>query len=187
MEERFDSIETIRKGIRQNTQIYPFQLILVLSCIGTAFGLIVLGSYMTLKSLDIEVETFNWIPVASFSWSIFISSFGIQPLTLMILVEIMPEKIKDASVSFCMTLLWLFGKDFSLSIFFIGDLLIKHLIIQNLAFINIKFLPSFIEILGFHWTMYMFSLVCIFGVLFTISVIPETKGKSHEEIMKSLQ
>lgn len=190
---------TVRGSIRTKGLVLPkvfqpksseffflhFQFILVVATIGTAFGLIALGLYMTLKSLKIEVDTFNFIPVVAFSWSMFITSLGIQSLTLMVcgfvvlckfhfthrilfanyqvLVEIMPEKIKDACVSFCMTLLWFF------------------------AFVNIKYLPSFIDVLGFHWTMFIFAGICLFGALFTILFIPETKGKSHDEIMKSLQ
>lgn len=121
-----------------------------------------MGSYSLLKSKDVDVEAFNWIPVTAFSWSIFVTSLGIQPITIMVMVEIMPEKIKDASVSFCMTLLWTF------------------------AFLNIKYLPSLIEALGFHGNMFLFAAVCLFGTVFIILFVPETRSKSHEEIMRSL-
>lgn len=86
------------------------KLILTGSCVGVAFGLIVYGTYGTLQSSGVDVEsTFSWVPLAAFSFAIFISSLGIQPITLMLLVEIMPESIKDLSVSFCLILLWLFG------------------------------------------------------------------------------
>lgn len=128
----------------------------------------------------------NWIPVASFSWSIFVTTLGILPLAQIVIAEIMPEKVRDACISFCITILWIFGKNYS-SHSSIGDLFIKHFSIEILAFINVKYLPSFINILGFHSTMFMFGAVSVFGALFIIFIVPETKRKSRMEILESLQ
>lgn len=54
-------------------------------------------------------------------------------------------------------------------------------------FINMKYLPLLIDTIGFHGAMYMFAGVCLIGVTILNSIMPETKGKSHEEIMKSLE
>lgn len=75
----------------------------------------------------------------------------------------MPERIKDGCVSFCMSLLWTF------------------------SFIIIKYLPMLMELLGFHGSMYLFAGICIAGAAFIVTVMPETKCKTHEEIMKSLE
>lgn len=75
----------------------------------------------------------------------------------------MPERIKDGCVSFCMSLLWTF------------------------SFIIIKYLPMLMELLGFHGSMYLFAGICIAGAAFVVTVMPETKCKTHEEIMKSLE
>lgn len=134
-----------------------------MSNVGTALGLIVLGIYMMLKSWGLHVELFNWIPLVSFSWTTFISLLGVQSLTITVIAEIMPEKIKEFGVTLCMMLLWL------------------------LLFFNFKFQPTLIEWIGFHWSIFIFASVCIFGASFTLAYIPETKGKSHAEIMKSLE
>ena len=128
-----------------------------------ALGLIVLGVYMMLKSWNIDVTTFNWIPLVSFSFVVFVSQLGVLSLPFIVMAEIMPEKIKDACVSFCMSLLWTF------------------------SFITIKYLPALTETLGFHGSMFLFAFVCICGATFVIAFMPETKCKSHEEIMKSLE
>lgn len=85
-----------------------FQFLLAFSNIGTALGLIVMGVYMMLRSWGVNVETYNWIPVAALSFVIFVASLGILTLPFTVMAEIMPEKIKDASLSFCMSLLWFF-------------------------------------------------------------------------------
>lgn len=73
------------------------------------------------------------------------------------------DKLKDFGVSFCMTIL------------------------GSLSFIIIKWLPFLTETLGFGGTYYFFSGVCVLSVIFNIFCMPETKEKSYDEIMKSLQ
>lgn len=118
---------------------------------------------MMFKSWEFDVDELNWIPLVSLSWTTFISSIGITALTLTIVSEIMPERIKDACVSFCVILLF------------------------SLSFINLKFLPFLTDTLGFYGSMYLFAGICISLTIFIMLFMPETKGRSHAEIMKSLQ
>lgn len=116
-----------------------------------------------LRSRQYDVDSFNWLPVASFSFVMFIGSCGILSLPFMLIAEILPEKIKDIGMSFCMTLNWF------------------------LAFISIKCLPLIIETLEFHGSMFLFAGVCILSSIYIIIGIPETKGKNYEQIMDSLR
>lgn len=119
---------------------------------------------MMLKSWHhINVEIVNWIPLVSFSWVLFITSLGIQSVVFTVVTEIMPEKIKDAGVTLCTMLLWIF------------------------AFLNIKFLPHLTDAISFHGAMFLYAAICFIGAVFVLIVLPETKGLSHNEIMKSLQ
>lgn len=74
----------------------------------------------------------------------------------------MPDKLKDFGTSFCMTLLWIS------------------------QFIMLKFLPLLTDTLGFHGSMFLFAGVCVACTVFIILFMPETKGRSYEQIMKSL-
>lgn len=139
-----------------------FQFLYVVSSFGTAFGLITLGIYMMLKTWQFPVERFDWIPIASFSFVIFIANWAILTLPFLVISEIMPKQLKEFGISFCMTLLWSF------------------------AFIMIKCLPILNESLGFHGSMFAFAGVCVASALFIMLRMPETKGKSHDEIMNSL-
>lgn len=116
-----------------------------------------------LKSWGVDLQAFNWIPIAAFSFIICVGSLGVLSLPLVVISEIMPEKIKDAAVSFCMSLLWIF------------------------AFTAVKYLPFLTELLGFHGSMFLFAGICVLAAAFIILFVPETKGKSHEEIMNSLR
>lgn len=109
------------------------------------------------------MQAYNWIPLVSFSFVLFIGSIAVLTLPFCYIAEIMPGKLKEFGVSFCMTLLWLF------------------------AGILLKYLPLLADTLGFHGLMFAFAGVCIFGAVFVGFQMPETKGKSYEEIMNSLQ
>lgn len=134
----------------------------MVSTIGTALGLITLGTYMMLKSWHYDVDAFSWIPVASFSFVIFIASWAVLTLPFLVISEVMPENVKDFGVSFCMSLLWI------------------------CAFLMVKLLPLLTESLGFHGSQFLFAGFCLLSALFIVLFMPETKGKSYEQIMKSL-
>lgn len=56
-------------------------------------GLLCLGTYTLLKSLEFDMSGFNWLPVASFSFVIFVANWGVLTLPFLVIAEIMPEKV----------------------------------------------------------------------------------------------
>lgn len=116
-----------------------------------------------LKSMGYEVGAFNWIPVASFSFVIFIANWGILTLPCLIIAEIMPEHVKAFGVSFCFSLIWF------------------------ISFVVTKCLPFLLAYFGFHGTMFLFAANCLLSSVIIILFLPETKGKSYEQIMDMLQ
>lgn len=60
---------------------------------GTSVGLAILGSYIYLDKIGVDVTDFKWIPLVSFSFVIFIASWGVLTLPFLVLSEIMPEKV----------------------------------------------------------------------------------------------
>lgn len=142
--------------------LLSFQFLFVVSTIGCAIGEIILGVYMMLKSWEYNIEAFNWIPLVSFSFVLFIASWAIVTLPPLIISEVMPEKLKDLGTSVSNTVLW------------------------SCQFLMLKFLPILMELLGFHNAMFMFASICLFGALFIILQVPETKNRSYDEIMNAL-
>lgn len=133
-----------------------------MSTIGTAIGLISLGTYTMLKTWGYQVESFNWIPVASFSFVIFLASCAILTLPFLVISEILPEDLKDFGASFCMIQLWIF------------------------AFLITKYLPYMTAAIDFHGTMFLFASACLSSAVYILLFMPETKGKSYEQIMNLL-
>jgi MFS family permease len=64
----------------------------VITCLGTIFGLLTFGLHGMLSTF-IDTSQFNWIPIVSMSFVIFIASVGLMPLTFTILSEILPLKV----------------------------------------------------------------------------------------------
>ncbi|XP_055302948.1 facilitated trehalose transporter Tret1-like [Sitodiplosis mosellana] len=139
------------------------KFLFIVSSVGIALGLITLGVYMMLKSSGVSVESVNFIPIVSFSFVIFIANWAVLNLPFLVISELMPENLKDFGQSFCMVVLWV------------------------CSFITIKYLPLLTESLGMHGTMFLFSGACLSAATFIIIFMPETKGKSYEEIMAVLR
>lgn len=139
------------------------QLLFAISSIGAAIGFKVLGTFVLFKENDVNVEDLQWIPLVSFSFAIFASSLAILNLPYVIITEIMPEHIKDFAVSLSFCVLWI------------------------ALFIVVKIIPGLTELIGFPVTMFIFGTICLLIDIFIVFCVPETNGKSHDEIMNSLR
>lgn len=135
------------------------KLLMSLSAIGTAVGLICMGLYDMNKE---HLTEYGWIPIVSFSTIILMSSTGMLPLTFVILAEIMPKKIKSLVTLLALELMWGF------------------------AFILISFYPTLTETFGTYNCMFMFASCCGLGAVFYMTVLPETRGKTYEEVLQAL-
>lgn len=68
------------------------KLLFTLTCFGTMGGLLAFGTHGYLK-VYYDLTDFNWVPIASLSFVIFIASVGLLPLTFVMLSEILPQKV----------------------------------------------------------------------------------------------
>lgn len=126
-------------------------------------GYIIFGLYMMFKSWDYDVEAFTWIPLVILSFVILIQSFAISTLALSVIAELLPEHLREFGVSFC------------------------NAILGTSSFIVLKSFLLLLELLGVHGIMFMFAGILIPCTLFIIVYVPETKGKSYNEIMTLLK
>lgn len=141
---------------------HHFQLLISVSAFGTSFGLLCLGTYIYLKTLGVNVEQFSWVPISSFSFGIFVGSWGVLTLPFLVMSELIPEKIRSFGISLSMCLLSVF------------------------AFLLVKYFPLISGVLGMHGSFFLFAVCSLVGGLFVLFCMPETKGKSFEEIMRTL-
>lgn len=129
--------------------------------VGNIIGLLSMGLYSYLKTTS-DVSSFKFIPVMSLSLVIFCASSGRLPLTYIMMAEIMPQSIRSFGVSVSTTFNWI------------------------LAFGLLRYFSTLVALLQFYTCMFIFCGFALFGMFFVMFYVPETKGKSFEEIENSL-
>lgn len=134
-----------------------------MSTAGTTFGLTILGTYLTFKSLHYDVTAFSWVSFLSLSFVVFIQSIAVSTLSFTVAAELLPENLRELGASICNTVLATF------------------------SFVVLKCMLAASELVGLHGLMFSFAGICIPYTIFIITYMPETKGKSYEEIMNLLK
>lgn len=71
------------------------KVLLTISSSGAAIGLCVMGIYCYLSKHNVDVSQYNWIPVITLSFVIYISSIGIIPVPYIIISEVLPRRVWD--------------------------------------------------------------------------------------------
>lgn len=133
------------------------ELIMCLSLFG-------LGTFFYLKensSIDPAiVESLGWLPLVSLI--LFIAAFGIGagPVPWLMAGELLPDKVKGPGVSIATFTNW------------------------GLAFVVTKTFVNIQDVLTSAGAFWMFGICCFIGSLFGLFVLPETKGKTQEEIQE---
>lgn len=83
--------------------------LLSVSSFGVSFGLAVLSLYTFSTSRGVDLSSFSWIPLAAFSFVIFISNLGVLTLPFLYVSEVVPTKIKGFTMILCLVLLYIFA------------------------------------------------------------------------------
>ncbi|KAI4470903.1 facilitated trehalose transporter tret1-1-like protein [Holotrichia oblita] len=127
---------------------------------------ILLGIYFSLKEKnlvdDSTLKNLGFLPVLALCIFIITFSLGVGPIPWLISSELFPIEIKAVASSAAATFNWL------------------------LAFLVTKFYLDLKERIGGDVIFYIFSCISILGTMFVLIIVPETKGKSMEEIQRIL-
>lgn len=121
-------------------------------------GLIGIGTYFTLKDASVDVHSIDWLPVASLCIFVIAFSMGMGPISYVLLGEIFLQEAKAYVAPI--------GQVMNFMLTFV---------------IGLTF-PMLTDTIGTGPTFFIFSAFCIIALIFTICVIPETKGKTLSEI-----
>lgn len=140
------------------------KLLMVVSFAGTAICHAILASYVYISDeTTIDVKSLNWIPVVAFSAMIFIAACGAMPVPYVLLGEILPDKIRNLGVTSVSCISWAF------------------------TFILVKIFPILLVSIHLWGCIYVFSFCCVIAVAYILFAVPETKGKSLDEILLILR
>ncbi|XP_063925452.1 facilitated trehalose transporter Tret1 isoform X1 [Zophobas morio] len=142
------------------------KILLIISDLVMALSGIVLAIYFTLKDRELiskeEVNNIAFLPILAVCIFIIVFSLGFGPIPWMISAELLPPEIKSNASSLAATFNWL------------------------LAFIVTKFYGDLTKAISTDVTFYIFSVISLIGTVFIIFVVPETKGKTLDEIQREL-
>lgn len=134
------------------------KMLLYISSTSMVITLVALGSYCYLKVNGVDVSAFGWLPLACLVIYVLGFSIGFGPIPWLMLGEILPSKIRSTAAALATGLNW------------------------TCAFIVTKTFHNISEAIHMHGTLWLFSVICFGGLFFVIFFVPETRGKSLEEI-----
>lgn len=139
------------------------KMLLYMSSVSMIVTLVTLGAYYYIKdAMLVDVSAFGWIPLASLVIYVLGFSIGFGPIPWLMLGEILPSRIRGTAASLCTAFNW------------------------TCTFIVTKTFHNIIEAINMYGTVWLFSVICFIGLFFVIFFVPETRGKSLEEIEKKL-
>ncbi|KAK9727493.1 Sugar transporter [Popillia japonica] len=138
--------------------------LLVISSTGCAAALFAEGTYFYLQNkIEADVSGIGWLPTVSLAIFVFMLNLGIITLPYVLAGELFPANIKgiaSAAISLYSAIL---------------------------AFLVSKFFKPVSITWGEHTVFWIFGAVCVLGVIFSLTMLPETKGKSFAEIQAILK
>ena len=134
--------------------------LLILGLIAMTLGLVGLSVAFYLGS---QVEFLRWIALGSMVLYIAGFAIGLGPMMWLMLSEIYPLEIRGLGSSVAASMCWSFN------------------MIVALTFL------AFIKFLGPSGTFLLYTIMCIFGLIFVGICVPETKGVHLEQIEKNLR
>ncbi|KAF2884951.1 hypothetical protein ILUMI_21228 [Ignelater luminosus] len=138
--------------------------LLVISLIGVGFSLLIEGSYFyLLDECNIDLNNFKWVPLVALIGYVIFFSLGMEPVLAAILSEIFPINVKPFALCLVEICCCLSATGAS------------------------KFFQITKDSFGLYVPFFSFSVVAVLALIFIILFVPETKGKTLEEIQDELK
>ncbi|TGZ47760.1 trehalose transporter 1-like protein [Temnothorax longispinosus] len=137
--------------------------LLVISGTMMTLCLSVLGYYFKLKDEGSDVSSFGWLPLTSLALFNVVFSIGYGSVPFTVISEIFPPETKGVASSLSIVVHWC------------------------LVFAVTKLFPTMEDRMGQAATFWTFSCFTAVSVFFAYFVVPETKGKTLQEIQSKLK
>ncbi|XP_012255569.2 facilitated trehalose transporter Tret1-like [Athalia rosae] len=165
-------VSTIIVGVIQVTAVFFSTLVvdrlgrkilLIASSVSMAIGTFTLGIYFCLKErMHLDVSAITWLPLVATCLFLLMFNFGFGPLPWMMMGELFSPQIKGVAASSACLFNWV------------------------MAFLVTRFYSDLTLSFGVDVTFWIFSVICALACVFVVFVVPETKGKSLEQIQIEL-
>ncbi|KAF5308536.1 hypothetical protein FQR65_LT06201 [Abscondita terminalis] len=129
----------------------------------TGISVFLLAFYFTVKNAGIDVYDFNWVPVLAVMLYAITYKYGLGLIPIVLTAEIFPSNVKAHGITYA-NFIYIFASTVSIYLY---------------AILDSQF--------GTDVPFYFFGVCCMLTCLFSIFYVPETKGKSLEEIQRILK
>lgn len=139
---------------------YGRRVLLLISASGTGIALVILGFYYMFLG---GVDFFKFMPLLCLSVYVFMAPIGIVTLPYVILLELIPPKIRSVTATISLAGSWF------------------------LSFMLVYFFFDIITGLGLSGTFLLFGVICLIEVPFVYFLIPETRNLTFEDIRLKLK
>jgi len=123
----------------------------------------ILGYYFMLKDSGSNLSAIGWLPLTSLALFNIVFSIGYGSVPFTVISEIFPPETKSFASSFSIMIHW------------------------SLVFAVTKLFPIMEDKMGQAVTFWTFSCFTLTSAAFAYFVLPETKGKTLQEIQKKLE
>lgn len=137
------------------------RILLVLSFTMMSISLGLLATYYHLRASNIW-ENNPWVPLFCLCLFVSVYATGVGPIPWLMLREIFPKNVTRRATAITAGVHWF------------------------LAFGATKLYQNLVDQVKPGWTLWYFAIICMFGAIFVYIFVPETKGKSVEEIHREL-
>lgn len=140
------------------------KVLLITSYTVMSLSLLVLGLYFDVKTFErYDLTEWNTIPIWAMSIHVIFYSIGAGPVPFVVISETFRPEIRGIAVAIVM--------------FFS----------TTLSFASVRLFPIIVTLVGLHGCFWSYAGSCLLLTLFTVLLVPETKGRSLQEILKQLE
>jgi len=132
---------------------------LIIAGLGMALSCGTLGLYYNMSRANAATtESLGWLALVSLIGYIVAFSLGWGPVPMLFMSEVLPARARGTASGAATLVNW------------------------GLAFVVTKFFASLQHAVGLDGSFWLFGIACLLAVVFTVRHVPETKGRSLEEI-----
>lgn len=137
--------------------------LLLVSTIGVTICNIIVGMYFFLTNhQQIDLSRFSWIPVAAIMIFVTSYSIGLATVPFAIISEVFTTNFKAFASS------------------------VSVIVVAIISFIVIKMFQIISDDFGIFYSFWMFGIFSFLFIIFIWILVPETKGKSLEDILEEM-
>ncbi|KAH8413855.1 hypothetical protein KR222_010139 [Zaprionus bogoriensis] len=138
------------------------KILLYVSNVAMILTLFVLGGFFYCKDKGMDTSNVGWLPLSCFVVYILGFSLGFGPIPWLMMGEILPAKIRGSAASVATAFNW------------------------SCTFVVTKSFQDMLDFMGAHGAFWMFGAICFIGLFFVIIYVPETQGKTLEDIERKM-